>query len=130
MKLFKTTFIILIFFSNLLQASIFGVFATAPKCSDPEVIELIKKTYKSKYITELKNNFPKFDKSDFPESVEAIFNIRTMSYDKDIELRTCIAIAKFDNEMQVNMSYTVQLDETNKRSTIEAGAFIHKVENN
>ena len=104
-----------IFSSNLLYASIFDAFASAPKCSDEDSIQLIKKTYENKYLKQFKKNYPeRFKKLNFPKSIKSLHNIRTTNYNKNIELRNCIAIVVFKNGMQSNIKYKLQLDETNK----------------
>ena len=46
-----------------------------------------------------------------PKNMTSVTSIRAVSYDENVKLRTCKAVALLDNNESVDISYTVQSDE-------------------
>ena len=87
----------------------------APKCSDPQVVDMVKKIYHEN-IAEMADANPMFAifKEAIPDRIVSIDSARPVSYDEKVDLRSCKAIAHFDDNRTANIEYTVQLDEKNK----------------
>jgi hypothetical protein len=84
----------------------------APKCSDPQVIQLVEQIYEQNIADMAKDN-PMFAiiKEAVPSKIVSIDSARPVKYDENIKLRSCKAIAHFDDNRTANIEYTVQLDE-------------------
>ncbi len=86
----------------------------APKCSDKEVVQLVKQIY-TEHIGELSKSNPMFMifAAAIPKKIVKIDSARPVSYDEKIHLRQCKAQAYFDDNRTAPIEYTVQLDEKN-----------------
>ncbi|WP_353662382.1 hypothetical protein [Hydrogenimonas sp. SS33] len=84
----------------------------APKCSDPQVIGLVKQIY-AENVAEMAKTNPMFAifKEAIPSQIVSIDSARPVKYDENIKLRSCKAVARFDDNRTANIEYTVQLDE-------------------
>jgi len=101
----KINILFLLLISSIsLSAFIFE--KTPPKCSDKETINSLKKIY-------ININKQQSKVTKLPKSIKSLNSIRATSYNRDIALRGCKALVKLSNDTELNMQYTVQLDETN-----------------
>ena len=84
----------------------------APKCSDPQVVGMVKQIYHEN-IAEMAEANPMFAviKGAIPDRSVSIESARPVAYDEKIDLRSCRAVARFDDNRTANIEYTVQLDE-------------------
>ncbi len=90
--------------------------AEAPKCSDLNVQNRVKKIYAEQIISLAdKNPMALIFVEALPKRMVRIDFARPIKYEENIKMRSCKAIAYFDNNSSANIEYTVQLDEKNSK---------------
>jgi hypothetical protein len=83
----------------------------APKCSNPDVKELVKNLYGDSLENLSKNPMSALFIDALPKKIVKLNATRPIAYDEKINMRRCKAEALFDNNIKADISYTVQLSE-------------------
>ena len=108
-------------FSVFLIGVVFSgcVFDSTPKCSDDNVQSLVKEIYQNMLEQSKDNILLAVYMSNAPKSIVSLSSIRAVSYDKDVNLRECKSIAHFDNGLDINLDYSVQMAENGDEFYVE-----------
>ena len=85
----------------------------APKCSSDEAIESVKSLYIDMQENVKSNPYAALFASSLPKEMTSIESIRPVSYDENIKMRSCKATAKLENGSEIDIEYTIQLNEEN-----------------
>ncbi len=85
----------------------------APKCSDSEVESTLKKIYTQQMEKTSANMLAQVLLASVPKTISEINSARPISYDENINLRSCKAEATLGKDITSTIEYTVQLDEKN-----------------
>ena len=95
---------------------VFGLNACSketPKCSDEDVQVLVSNLYADMLENSAQNILLSAFLVNAPKSLDRLESVRAVSYDKEVKLRECKAVAHFENGYTADIEYTVQLSETN-----------------
>jgi hypothetical protein len=86
----------------------------APQCSDPQVVRLVEESYAEQVgALQRSNPLAAVFLSMLPKKMVALESPRPVKYEENIRLRSCKAVARFDDNRTADIRYTVQLDERN-----------------
>jgi len=86
-------------------------FNSTPKCSDDNVQSLVKDIYINMLENAKDNILLNVYMSKAPQSISSLSSIRAISFDKEVNLRECKAVANFDDDSNLDLEYSVQIAE-------------------
>lgn len=79
-----------------------------PECSDDTVIDTVKEVYTEMFTKNNANPLVAGLLKTLPKTISSLDSIRPISYDENVNLRTCKAQATLANNQTVDIQYTVQ----------------------
>lgn len=103
---------------SFMNLNINNLFVSTPKCSSDEVKTLVQDIY-SNMINNNDNILLQAYMAKAPKYIDSLNSIRTVSFDENVNLRECKAVANFENGSSADIEYSVQISDNNEEFYVE-----------